>query len=281
MMDKSDNYFDSVQFRRQGHQLVDFLADYLKESTGEAGTPTSEQVLDYCDENSLYEQWKSVKPGQLSFQELIQRVVEQSIRLHHPRYMGHQISPPANVAALSGLVSDVLNNGMGVYEMGMAGTVLERVIVELVGERFGFAGTAVGFLTSGGSLGNLTALLAARNSMLGSNDEPVLPSVMVSEQAHYCVQRAVSIMGWGKGGLITVLQTRNSRWIHTNYPNCCNGPGRQGVRSLESLAAHVPQRPDPMTTCMPSGNFARSMTCGFMLTELMAPRLLFPASISH
>jgi len=87
--------------------------------------------------------------------------VKRAISLHQPRYLGHQVCPPAPVAALAGLVSELLNNGMAVYEMGPSATALERWIIDRTATLFGMPKGA-GFLTSGGTLGMTTALLAAR-----------------------------------------------------------------------------------------------------------------------
>lgn len=203
----SPDYFNPDEFRRLGYELVDLMADQLKNPNG--------QVLDHRDPNELYSEWRSDYFGQASIQDpslsgLAKRVIEHSIRLHHPNYMGHQISPVAHVSALSSLVVDLLNNGMGVYEMGMAGTVLERLVVEMTGQQFGFGDQCGGVLTSGGSLGNLTALLTARNVKTETNDRNAdvknntRPALMVSESAHYCVQRAAQVMGWGEEGVIKV-----------------------------------------------------------------------------
>ncbi len=195
--------YDADTFRTTGHALIDELADWLASSqTPAPDTP----VVDYREPADTYTFWQ--EQLQQADAPLWQNVLQQSMNVHHPRYMGHQISPPLPVAALAGLVSDLLNNGMAVYEMGMAGTATERVVIETVARALGFSDRAGGFLTSGGTLANLTALLAARAHRAphgvwqeGSR-EPL--ALLVSEQAHYCVDRAARIMGWGEAGVVKV-----------------------------------------------------------------------------
>ncbi len=197
-------WFDAEKFREQGQRIIDDLATFLEDST----TGNAAQVLPWRDENAQYDAWKELLDRDIELEELFREVCSASIRLHHPRYLGHQISPPATASALAGFVADTLNNGMGVYEMGMAGTVMERLVIEMLARQFGFADSASGFLTSGGSMGNLTALLAARNTadpdVLEAGNRDQQYAVMISEQAHYCIQRAAGIMGWGRQGIITV-----------------------------------------------------------------------------
>jgi L-2,4-diaminobutyrate decarboxylase len=95
-----------------------------------------------------------------------------------------------------------------VYEMGMAPTAMERIVTDWLCERAGFDSESRGFLTSGGTLANLTGLLAARRAR-GRRDvwnegysNP--QAVLVSEAAHYCVDRAARIMGMGEIGVIKV-----------------------------------------------------------------------------
>lgn len=51
---------------------------------------------------------------------------------------------------------------MGVYEVGMVGNTIEKVVCEHLCEKFGFCENARRFITSGGTLGTLTAILAAK-----------------------------------------------------------------------------------------------------------------------
>ncbi|MEL6853275.1 MAG: pyridoxal-dependent decarboxylase, partial [Bacteroidota bacterium] len=110
--------FDPEHFRTEGHKLVDMLADHLEAQY--TGQPP--QVLAYSQPEEFSLSWEQMVQRQ-DLGGLFAKVLENSIALHHPHYLGHQISPPVPAAALSSLLVDVVNNGMGVYEMGMAGTM--------------------------------------------------------------------------------------------------------------------------------------------------------------
>jgi L-2,4-diaminobutyrate decarboxylase len=198
--------FDSEVFRQQGHQLVDKLADYLQQALRRPDLP----VLPWREPAELRQEWRQLlaDPMPISFGELSEKLLQQSIHLHHPRCCGHQVAPPAPITALAELFSAFLNNSMAVYEVGPAGTAIEKAVLGWLAQRLGMAPGADGILTSGGSLGNLTGLLAARRERGGNDaweEDPRggLPmAVMVSEESHYSVDRALKIMGLGSQGLI-------------------------------------------------------------------------------
>jgi L-2,4-diaminobutyrate decarboxylase len=195
--------FDPEVFRALGHQCIDLLADHLA-ATNDRSTPVLRwqepadklQSLPPLDGSADAE-------GPLP---LLRRLLRESNRLHHPHFVGHQVNPPLPLAALLELTSALLNNGMAVYEMGPLQTAMEQRAVEWMCARLGFAAGADGVLTSGGSIGNLTALLAARQQLPGDAWKHGLQRgcVLVSEQAHYCIDRAVRILGCGEDGVVRV-----------------------------------------------------------------------------
>jgi L-2,4-diaminobutyrate decarboxylase len=193
--------YDPEGFRAEGHKLVDLLADYLQRALDHG----QDKVIEWMPPEEAACHWTEFQGDQ---EGIFREVLQGAIKLHHPRYMGHQVCPPLPGAALAGLLNDLLNNGMGVYEMGIPGTAMERFVVQSVAAKMGFGPDADGVLTSGGTLANLTALLCARSIKAsdpvwqsGSNRQLAL---MVSAEAHYCVDRAVRIMGWGEAGIIKV-----------------------------------------------------------------------------
>ncbi len=201
--------FDPRAFRSEGRKLIDLLADYLEQAAAGRELP----VLPPARPAESLAAWAGAlpeKPGSVSLEDLFARVLAGSIHLHHPGYVGHQVTAPLPVAALAEMASALLNNGMAVYEMGPVATALEKRVLRFLADALGLGAGADGVLTSGGSIGNLTALLAARHAKAGfdvwrdgASAGPPL-AILASPQTHYCVRRAAAILGLGEAGVVEV-----------------------------------------------------------------------------
>ncbi len=203
--------YDPELFRRNGHQVVEALAAYL--GTALAGELP---VLDLHAPLELARQYQDSLPldstgdPEAEVSRCLAQVVGQSIHLHHPGYMGHQLPPALPLAALADLISSLLNNSAAVYEMAQAGIQIERQVIRWLCASVGWSRDSDGVLTSGGSLGNLTALLAARNHATqgsawrqGLHAGPPL-ALLVSDQAHYSLARAAGVLGLGQQSVVAV-----------------------------------------------------------------------------
>lgn len=200
--------YSPEDFRKSGHELINLIADHLDTTMNKP----SSKVINWTQPAEEYEFWNDyLRAGEPS--ELNTEIINRSIHLHNPGYMGHQISPVAPVTALTSLLNGILNNGMGIYEMGMAPTAMERVVIEQLCKVVGYRPDSGGFLTSGGTLANLTALLSARKRIgtadVWENGTTHKMAIMVSEEAHYCIDRAARIMGFGTDGIVKIPVTEN------------------------------------------------------------------------
>ncbi|WP_435356494.1 pyridoxal phosphate-dependent decarboxylase family protein [Emticicia sp. SJ17W-69] len=207
--------FSSENFRQDAHNLVDLLADYLEASHNQ----TLRSVIPYQEPDKALSFWQAdYEQGKTDINDFFKKTIEKSTHLHHPRYMGHQVTPPLPITAVAGMLTNLLNNGMAVYEMGLVSNPLERILSELLAKRIGFDKNASGLLTSGGTLANLTALLAARAAKtdVWEDGNTTKLAVMVSEEAHYCIDRAARIMGMGSEGIIKV-PTNDKLQIRTDF----------------------------------------------------------------
>ncbi len=202
--------YDPEIFRQNGYKIVDILTDYLQSATsGEL-----KSVLTYTKPEEMLKNWQADFENQESFEAIIKKGVLMSNHLQSPRYIGHQVSIPMPLAALCQAVVGILNNSSVVYEMGPANTALEANILKWMCSLAGYDKSADGIFTSGGTLGNMTALLAARQAKVdydiwteGVKDNKF--AFLISEQAHYSMQRSVQIMGMGEDSAILVPSDEN------------------------------------------------------------------------
>ncbi|WP_299674751.1 aminotransferase class V-fold PLP-dependent enzyme [uncultured Dokdonia sp.] len=190
-------------FKEEGNDLIALLADHLTKT--KEGTPS--KVTRWVPPQVEYDFWQEYIKEKHSTKEFFSTLLERSIHTHHPKYIGHQIASAVPVSALATFFSAQLNNGMTVYEMGQASTAIEKNVIDMFLKAIGYA-QGDGFLTSGGTLANLTAMLAARktiaNDDIWNDGHNHKLAIMVSEEAHYCVDRAARIMGLGSEGIIKI-----------------------------------------------------------------------------
>jgi L-2,4-diaminobutyrate decarboxylase len=195
-----DAAFDGETFRSLGHALVDQLADHLHRVRDR-----EQPVLTWEDPEPTAAYWKQrlqqsrTQPEDL--EALISEVLKTAFRGHHARNLGHQVGPALPLAAATDLVASLLDTGSGIYELSNPATAMERVVIQRLAQKIGYPENADGVLTSGGSLGNLTALLAMRERQASTTKHPV---VLVSEEVHYSIDRALRIMGFGEESAVSV-----------------------------------------------------------------------------
>jgi L-2,4-diaminobutyrate decarboxylase len=208
MESKLQQAYDPETFNRLGHELVELLTRYLSDSKNK-----QINVLDWKEPEEQLAFWRDYELDGQPLTRLFEDILKYSNHMHHPRYLGHQVSPAMPVTALAGFLGDFVNNGMAVYEVGPSATAIEKLVVEHFLERLGFSENGDGSITSGGTLANLTALLAARKAVSGTDvwedGHGDKLAVMVSDEAHYCIDRACRIMGLGSEGIVKIPVNKN------------------------------------------------------------------------
>jgi L-2,4-diaminobutyrate decarboxylase len=212
---KIPSTFNPEEFRKEGRKLVDRLSDYLTDALSGKEMP----VLPWKDPDQLAEffSFDSAGGDEESLDAFIKRIIDNSIHIHHPHYIGHQVTSPLPVAVLVQFCTTLLNNGAAIYEMGPVNMAMERNVIKKFGSLIGYATGSDGIFTHGGTAGNLTAMLAARQVKTDYNiwEEGVgnleKPAYMISEQAHYSVGRNVKIMGLGDESIVKIPVDRYFR----------------------------------------------------------------------
>jgi aromatic-L-amino-acid decarboxylase len=97
-------------------------------------------------------------------------------------------------AAVADLIADSINRYVGVCAAAPALVQLEANVVRWFCEIAGYGAGSGGVLTTGGSLANFTALIAARKSLLG--DDFMSASLYCSSEVHHSFQKAAALAGF-------------------------------------------------------------------------------------
>jgi L-2,4-diaminobutyrate decarboxylase len=156
-----------------------------------------------------------INMGRLSGDRLAQfltRYLESTTRLQHPAYLAHQVGTSHYAGALASLIDAFTNNPMAIYEMGPAAASIEWTLINWLLTKVGWQPQPLrasqntdhifggGVLTHGGSLANLTALLAARNRVAPDAWQEGNPGnlvILAPAESHYSIARAAGILGLG------------------------------------------------------------------------------------
>jgi aromatic-L-amino-acid decarboxylase len=194
------------EFRRLGHQVVDWIADYRRDIAGypvmartapgevKAALPDEPPIDPEGFEHILRDLDRVIVPGLSHWQ--------------HPSFFGYF---PSN-GALSSVLGDFLSTGLGVlglsWQSSPALTELEEVTTDWLRQMTGLSTAWKGVIEDTASTSTLIALLTARErasnySMhdggLRGIDQPLV--VYASTQAHSSVEKAALLAGFGRDNL--------------------------------------------------------------------------------
>lgn len=107
------------------------------------------------------------------------------------RFMGYIPGGGLFGAALGDFLADVSNKYAGFASAAPGAVRLENACIRWLADAIGLPAEAAGSLTSGGSIANLAAIVAARDM----RDRSGGGAVYLAPTAHYCVDKALKIAG--------------------------------------------------------------------------------------
>jgi aromatic-L-amino-acid decarboxylase len=134
-----------------------------------------------------------VPPEEL-FDLLFTRAIPKSFNTASPGYLAYIPGGGLFQAAVAAFVAAATNRYVGVFAAAPALAQLETNVVRWFARIAGLPEAAGGYLASGGSLANFSALVAARRDRL---PEDFLSGVLyASDQTHHCVAKAAALAGF-------------------------------------------------------------------------------------
>jgi aromatic-L-amino-acid/L-tryptophan decarboxylase len=133
-------------------------------------------------------------PTQDVFRLLFDRVLPSGLGTATPGYLAYVPGGGIFHAALASFITSATNRYVGIFQASPGLVQLEQNVVRWFCDLVGFPDTAGGVLTTGGSLANLAAIVAARTEKLPPRFQDGV--IYTSSEAHRSVQKAAKVAGF-------------------------------------------------------------------------------------
>jgi aromatic-L-amino-acid/L-tryptophan decarboxylase len=123
------------------------------------------------------------------------KIVPFSRQNAHPRMFGYVQSPGTPIGAFADLLASTLNANLTIWRSAPAPVELERLTIDWIRQILGFNPEAGGLFVSGGSMANLAALAAARQT---KQDSLGRLRIYASSATHFSIAKAAALLGIGR-----------------------------------------------------------------------------------
>ncbi|WP_195420194.1 aminotransferase class I/II-fold pyridoxal phosphate-dependent enzyme [Collinsella sp. D33t1_170424_A12] len=127
-------------------------------------------------------------------EEMQRDIIGYGYNIDHARFMGFVPGPVNALSWLGDMMASGYNRHAGSFANYPAGCVAEHELLRWFCDKAGFPEGAGGVFVSGGSMANMTALVAARDAKL-AEDEWCRGVAYVSEQTHSSVAKGLHMIG--------------------------------------------------------------------------------------
>ena len=194
-------------FRRFGHELIDWVADYL-EHVEEL------PVLAQIEPGDLKASLPTAPPEkgetmEAIIQDLDRLIVPALTHWNHPSFFAYFATSTSAPGIFGELLTAAFDNKAMLWRTSPASTELEEVTLDWLRQMMGLDAGMTGMIYDTASISSMHAIAAAREGvelrireegMSGRQDLPLL-RVYVSEQAHSSIEKGVITLGLGQRGL--------------------------------------------------------------------------------
>jgi aromatic-L-amino-acid/L-tryptophan decarboxylase len=198
---------NSDQFRQHGHQLVDWIADYLEHSDK---YPVLSRVAPGEITRALPDRApEDPEPFDAIMADFERVIVPGLTHWNHPGFLAYFAITGSGPGVLADFLSSALNQQAMMWRTSPAATELEAVTLGWLRQLLGLPGTFEGVIYDTASIATMHALVAARESavagvraqgLAGRGDVPRL-RVYCSEQTHSSIDKSVIAIGLGHDSL--------------------------------------------------------------------------------
>lgn len=202
---------DLDSFRRQGHQFIDWVADYFEKIDD---YPVRSTVLP-GEIKALISDMPPVKGESMDdiFADFKNLILPGITHWQHPGWFAYFPANNSPPSILAELLTAALGAQCMIWETSPAAAELEEVVMEWLRQMLGLPDKMTGVIQDTASTATLCALLAAREKATGfeANRFGLQKTLIVytSEEGHSSIDKAVKIAGYGIDNLRRIPTDHN------------------------------------------------------------------------
>ncbi|MBF0349991.1 MAG: aminotransferase class V-fold PLP-dependent enzyme [SAR324 cluster bacterium] len=217
---------DDEIFRKWGHLAMELALEWLKNPEqkkihADISLPELANVFRDIHIPSLGSEIEQV------FEECRKTILENSVRVNNPRYIGHMTTAIPWFSVVVDILITSINQNQVKIETALASSYVERQTLgwlhhmiysfpdKFYEETIQLHTIALGNITNGGTMGNLTGLAVAREIKFpGIREKGVYEIiqqsgykgvvVLASQRVHYSLKKSIGILGFGEASVITI-----------------------------------------------------------------------------
>jgi glutamate/tyrosine decarboxylase-like PLP-dependent enzyme len=214
---------DSLQRRELGEQTLGHALDFLdRVEDAPSLRPGSETFSRRLDP-----EFSETGRDLASTLDFITACIENpGIATTSPRFMGYIPGGGLFHSGLADLLAAASNKYAGHPPAAPGAVRLENACIQWLASAIDYPATARGTLTSGGSIANLTAIVAARDA----RDADGGGAVYLTSFAHHCIDKALHIAGRGRSPRRLIATDANYRMSVEALETALDEDRRNGVR---------------------------------------------------
>ena len=169
-------------------RIVDYVESLPRQPSAdtEGGTELARSLVEPLPESG--------RPYEELLDLVFNRVVTKGFGTAGPGYLAYIPGGGILHAAVADLIANAVNRYVGVFAAAPGLAQIEANVVRWFCDIVGYPATAGGILTSGGSLANFSALVAARRALLP--DDFLSGTLYASDQVHHSITKAAILAGF-------------------------------------------------------------------------------------
>jgi len=230
--DRSPIALSRDEMRKFGYAVVDLLTEHFANiQDGPVGAKADPARLISLFDRDPPE--AGCDPNELLAQ-LERDVFPNNLHVDHPRFFAFVPGPNNFVSTMADALAAGFNIFNGTWLGGSGAAAVELGVVRWLCRICGFPAAAGGLFVSGGSMANLTALVAARHSLLQDRVEGA--TVYFSDQTHSSVERALRVIGFAPEQMRKLRSDENFRLSIQNLRAAIGEDRAKGLRPFCVIA---------------------------------------------